>query len=332
MKTEFFNYNLPKELIAQAPEEKRDQSRLMILEKDTGEISHRKFYEIINFLNPEDIIVINNTKVLQARIFGICKKMREILLIKETEHLKWEAYIKPQRGIEIGDEIVFNNSLKAKIETRNENGTFILSFSSTIPLDDIGFVPLPPYIKRDYTKPELHEEDKIRYQTVYAKNSGAIAAPTAGLHFTENLLKKIKDKGITIAPITLHVGIGTFKPVRSENIEEHTMHSEWFSIPEETTELIKKTKKNGRVIAVGTTTARAIETSIQGSGYTNIFIYPPYKFKAVDALITNFHLPKSTLLMLISAFAGRDLIMKAYEEAVKNKYRFFSYGDAMLII
>jgi len=332
MKTELFNYNLPKELIAQIPEEKRDQSRLMVVEKNTGKIYHKKFYEIINFLNPEDALVINNTKVLQARIFGTSKKEREILLIKETGHLKWETYIKPQKGIEIGDEIIFNQKLTAKIKARNIDGTFVLLFSDAIPLSEIGFVPLPPYIKRDYKKPELHEEDKKRYQTVYAENSGAIAAPTAGLHFTEDLLGKIKNKGIRIAPITLHVGIGTFKPVRSENLEEHVMHSEWFSIPEETTELIKKSKKNGRVVAVGTTTVRALETSMQGSGYTNIFIYPPYKFKIVDALITNFHLPKSTLLMLISAFAGRELIMKAYDEAVKNKYRFFSYGDAMLII
>lgn len=329
MKTELFNYNLPKELIAQIPEEKRDESRLMIVERATGKISHKKFYEIIEFLDREDVLVVNNTKVLQARIFGTAKKGREVLLISKKTGLEWETFIKPLRGLNIGDEIIFTDTLRGKIKNRNENGTFTIEFSDMIPLSKIGYAPLPPYIKRDYKKPDLHEEDKIRYQTIYAKNEGAIAAPTAGLHFTEDLLKKIKDKEIKIAEITLHAGIGTFKPVRAENVEEHIMHSEWFSIPEETTRLLKNAQK---IIAVGTTTARALETSIEGSGSTNIFIYPPYQFKTINGLITNFHLPKSTLLMLVSAFAGRELIMKAYEEAVNNKYRFFSYGDAMLII
>jgi S-adenosylmethionine:tRNA ribosyltransferase-isomerase len=332
MKTELFDYFLPKELVAQTPIERRDNSRLMVLNRTTGKILHKRFYEIVEFLHPDDLLVINNTKVLQARIFGTCKKKREVLLTKETKTLVWETYIKPQKGINVSDEIVFSNALKAKIESRNENGTFTLSFSSEIPLSKIGFVPLPPYIKRDYTKPDLHADDKLRYQTVYAENEGAIAAPTAGLHFTQDLLRKIKDKGTQIAPITLHVGIGTFKPIRSENIEDHIMHSEWYNIPKETTQIINKAKKGGRIIAVGTTTARALESNIEGSGHTNIFIYPPYKFKVIDALITNFHLPKSTLLMLVSAFAGRELIMSAYKEAVENKYRFFSYGDAMLIV
>lgn len=286
------------------------------------------FCNIIDFLESSDVLVVNDTKVVPARIFGSDKRIREILLIKEIEPLMWETFIKPQRGLEIGEELTFN-STTAIVSQRTENGTYILRFSNKLPLSSIGYAPLPPYIKRDYKKPNLHEYDKSRYQTVYAKNPGAIAAPTAGLHFTEELLEKIRNKGVTIAPITLHVGIGTFRPVRTENIEDHWMHPEWFNIPEETTKAIKNAK---RVIAVGTTTARALETTIEGSGYTDLFIYPPYRFKVVDTLITNFHLPKSTLLMLVSAFAGRELIMKAYEEAIRHRYRFYSYGDAMLIL
>lgn len=328
MKTDFFDYNLPKELIAQTPSAERDESRLMVLDRKSGEISHKKFYEIIDFLNNGDVLVVNDTKVIPARIFGQDRRLREILLIKEIEPLKWEVFVKPQRGLKIGEKITFGN-INALINCRTDNGAYILHFSEELPLSNIGFAPLPPYIKRDYSKLEHHEYDKIRYQTIYAKKDGAIAAPTAGLHFTEGLLTKIKNKGIIVVPITLHVGIGTFRPVRTENLEDHKMHAEYYDIPQDTTNAIKNSK---RIIAVGTTTVRALETSIEGSGHTNLFIYPPYEFKTVDGLITNFHLPKSTLLMLVSAFSGRELIMKAYEEAVKNKYRFFSYGDAMLIL
>lgn len=330
MKTDFFNYNLPKEFIAQMPSGERDESRLMVLDRKSGRILHKRFFEIVDFLKSGDVLILNNTKVIPARIFGRDRRTREILLIKETGPLTWEAFIKPQRGLRIADKLTFNNnSLSAIVKKRNDIGTYTLQFSNNVPLYNIGFAPLPPYIKRDYGKPDLHEYDRIRYQTIYAKNPGAIAAPTAGLHFTENLLEKIRNKEIIIAPITLHVGIGTFRPVRTENIKDHRMHAEYYDIPEETTKVIKNAK---RVIAVGTTTVRALETSIEGSGYTNIFIYPPYEFKIIDGLITNFHLPKSTLLILVSAFAGRDLIMKAYEEAINCKYRFYSYGDAMLIL
>lgn len=328
MKTEFFNYALPKELIAQSPISRRDESRLLILDRKTGHIVHTKFYEIIDCLQPGDILVVNNTKVIPAKIFGKDSRTREILLIRENEPLLWEIFIKPQRGLKIGEELVFD-SVKGKIKERTRDATYIIQFSKELPLSSIGYAPLPPYVKRDYEKPDLHDYDKNRYQTVYAKNPGAIAAPTAGLHFTEELLERIKDKGVAIAPITLHAGIGTFRPVRAENIEDHQMHPEWFNIPKETTKVIKNAK---RIIAVGTTTARALETTVEGPGYTNLFIYPPYKFKVVDALITNFHLPRSTLIMLVSAFAGRELIMKAYQEAIEHKYRFYSYGDAMLIL
>lgn len=338
MDTAYFFYHLPREFIAQAPLKGRDESRLMVLSREKGTILHKYFRDFIDLLAYGDVLVVNNTRVIPARIFGSDKKTREILLIKEKEPLVWEIFIKPQRGLKIGEELVFGN-IKGRINERTRDSTYIIKFSKELPLSSIGYAPLPPYIKRDYKKPYLHEYDKSRYQTVYAKNPGAIAAPTAGLHFTEELLEKIRGKGITIAPITLHVGIGTFRPVRTENIEEHKMHPEWFNIPAETTKAIKNAKfirrslgVGGRVIAVGTTTARTLETTIEGSGYTNLFIYPPYKFKVVDALITNFHLPKSTLLILVSAFAGRELIMKAYEEAIRHNYRFYSYGDAMLIL
>lgn len=340
MKTELFDYYLPKELIAQMPLERRDESRLMVLNRATGEILHKKFYEVIDFFGKGDLLITNNTKVIPARIFACNKKRREILLIKETAPLLWETFIRPQRGLKLGEEISLNNgSITAKVIERTERGAYIIQFSDELPLQNIGYAPLPPYIKRDYTKSDMHEYDKIRYQTIYAENPGAIAAPTAGMHFTEELLAKVKKKGTSISPVTLHVGIGTFRPVRAEYVKDHEMMPEWYNIPGETTKLIKKTKGKGRIIAVGTTTTRVVETCIEGSGYTNAFIYPPYEFKIIDALITNLHLPKSTLLMLVSAFAcltgrqaGRDLIMKAYEEAVKEKYRFFSYGDAMLII
>lgn len=330
MKTEYFNYFLPKELIAQKPSLERDKSRLMFINRKTGEIHHKMFFEITDLLGIGDTLILNDTKVLPARIFGKDKKTREILLIKEIEPMIWETFVKPQRGLIIGEELVFNNnSFNAVVKRRTKQGTYILHFSNNLQLSNIGYAPLPPYIKRDYNKPDLHEYDKIRYQTIYAKNKGAIAAPTAGLHFTNNLLKNLKNKGVNTAFITLHVGIGTFRPVRTEQVEDHNMFPEWYNVPEETVKIIKNAK---RIIAVGTTTTRALETSVSGSGYTNLFIYPPYDFKVVGGLITNFHLPKSTLLMLVSAFAGKELILKAYEEAIRCKYRFYSYGDAMLIL
>lgn len=337
MKTDYFDYNLPKELIAQTPHKTRDRSRLMVLHKDRGTIEHRKFYELPTYLATGDILVMNDTKVTPSRLIGHSpfqqkgqdKRSREILLIKKIDNNKWETLIKSSRGLNLNENIIFDEGrIKAKINSKTNNGTFILEFSSCEKLFDLGYMPLPPYIKRDYKEKSIHKLDKIRYQTVYAKNPGAIAAPTAGLHFTKELLENIKSQGIIAATVTLHVGWGTFKSVRTENIKDHEMLPEWFSIPEYTFWDIKKAK---RVIAVGTTTVRAIETD-SSSGYTNLFIYPSYKFKNTNALITNFHLPKSTLLMLVSAFAGRDFIMEAYNEAIKHKYRFYSYGDAMLIL
>ena len=330
MKTELFNYNLPQELIAQTPAAERSGARLMVVDRKTGNITHRKFSQITDYFRPGDLLVLNNTRVIPARIFGSDTRKREILLIKQTAPLDWDTFIRPKRGIKIGNHIDFNhNSLSAVIESQNEDGTFSLHFSQPVPLDKIGYPPLPPYIKRDYNRPEYHDNDRVRYQTVYAEKPGAIAAPTAGLHFTHSLLQDIKDKGVAVTAVTLHVGIGTFRPVRTETLEDHRMIPEEFIIPKQTTDSLKNAV---RVVAAGTTTVRALETAIGGSGSTNMFIYPPYRFKTVNALITNFHLPRSTLLMLVSAFAGRDLIMSAYQEAIKEKYRFYSYGDAMLII
>ena len=335
-----FDYHLPKELIAQEPTENRQESSLLVLDRKTGNLQHKKFFEIIDYFNPGDLLVYNNTKVFPARLIGTkngSKKPVEVLGIKKIDASCWETLIKPQRGLEPGTKIFFKceaslwdqDSLHASIISKTDHGSWLIEFSDSDPFSKIGFAPLPPYIKRDYQSDTRHEFDRERYQTVYAANSGAIAAPTAGLHFTNDLLKKIEQKGIITAAVTLHVGIGTFRPVRAEYIQDHEMHEEWFSIPPETTEKIKKAK---RIIAVGTTTTRVLETTVSGSGYTNAFIYPPYKFKVVNALITNFHLPKSNLLMLISAFADKELIMKAYQEAIKHKYRFYSYGDAMLIV
>jgi len=331
MKTEYFDYNLPKELIAQRPSENRENARLMVLDRKSGKTGHYRFYDLPLFLTPGDVLVINNTKVLPARLIGKDKRQREVFLIKhQADKRFWEAMIRPKRGLTEGNIITFkDNSLSAKIRNKTEAGTYIIEFSKEEGLFDKGYMPLPPYIKRDYNEQSpLHQMDRERYQTIYAEHPGAIAAPTAGMHFTEELIAKIKAKGIIIAPVTLHVGLGTFRPVRAESVEEHKMLPEWFSIPDETSEYIKNAK---RVIAVGTTSVRSLEDG-RKEGYTNIFIYPPYKFKTVNGLITNFHLPKSTLIMLVSAFAGRDFIIKAYEEAVRKRYRFYSYGDAMLIL
>lgn len=339
MKVSEFNYDLPEELIAQVPIKNRDESRLMVLNRKEQTIEHKHFKDILEYLKPGDCLVRNNTKVIPARLYG--KKetgaVVEFLLLKRIEEDIWEVMVRPGRKLLKGAKVVFGDGiLEGEILEVLENGNRKVKFTyqgifNEI-LDKIGLMPLPPYIKET-----LKEKD--RYQTVYAKYEGSAAAPTAGLHFTEALIEEIKKKGIEIANVTLHVGIGTFRPVKVDTIEEHEMHSEHFYIKDEDVEKINNTKKNGgRIIAVGTTSCRVLESIADENGLvqatekdTNIFIYPGYKFKCIDALITNFHLPESTLIMLVSALAGRDYIMKAYEEAVKEKYRFFSFGDAMFI-
>ena len=335
-----FYYELPEELIAQVPITKRDESRLMVLEKDNKKIENKVFKDILNYLKPGDVLVRNNTKVIPARIYG--KKETganvEFLLLKNIEGDIWETIVRPGNKLHVGAKVIFGDGiLKAEILETLEGGTRKVKFEydgifNEI-LDKIGLMPLPPYIHE-----ELKEKD--RYQTVYAKYRGSAAAPTAGLHFTNELLEEIEKKGVIIANVTLHVGIGTFRPVKESVVENHKMHSEHFYIKKEDVEKINNAKKEGRrVIAVGTTSCRVLESISDENGFvreteedTSIFIYPGYKFKCIDGLITNFHLPESTLLMLISAFAGRDFVMEAYKEAVKEKYRFFSFGDAMLII
>ncbi len=334
-----FNYNLPEELIAQTPLEKRDESRLMVLNRKEKTIEHKTFKDIIDYLQPGDCLVRNNTKVLPARIYGNKETGAkvEFLLLNNIEGDIWETIVRPGNKLHVGTKVIFGNGkLVAEILDIMPGGTRKVRFEyegifNEI-LDEIGLMPLPPYIHE-----ELKEND--RYQTVYAKYNGSAAAPTAGLHFTPELLKKIEEKGVKIANVTLHVGIGTFRPVKEEKVENHEMHSEHYYIKKEDAEIINETKKNGgRIIAVGTTSCRVIETVADENGMvcetegdTKIFIYPGYKFKCLDALITNFHLPQSTLLMLVSSLAGKEYIMKAYEEAVKEKYRFFSFGDAMFI-
>lgn len=341
MKVADFNYELPKELIAQHPYDKRDEARLMVLDKKKELIEHKVFKDVINYLNPGDCLVINNTKVIPARLYG--KKDTganiEFLLLKRIEGDTWEAMVRPGNKLKPGSKVVFGNGLlKATILEVLEGGNRKVEFEydgifNEI-LDQIGLMPLPPYIT------EASREDNEKYQTVYAKYEGSAAAPTAGLHFTEELLEKIKEKGIEVANVTLHVGIGTFRPVKVETVEEHEMHSEHYYIKKEDADKINKAKLNGnRVIAVGTTSCRVLESVADEKGLvkeiegdTSIFIYPGYKFKCIDSLITNFHLPESTLIMLVSSLAGKDFIMKAYNEAVEKKYKFFSFGDAMIIL
>ena len=339
MKTDDFDYYLPENLIAQTPLEKRDSSKLLILDKKTGEITHEHFSNIINYLNKGDILILNDTKVMPARIIGVkedTKAVIEVLMLKETSKDTWETLTKPAKRVKVGTVINFSDELKATCIEVKEEGIrvfkFIYSGIFYEILDRLGEMPLPPYI---------HEKlkDKDRYQTVYAKNIGSAAAPTAGLHFTQDLLSKIKEKGIKIEYITLHVGLGTFRPVNVEDVTKHKMHSEFYSMSSETAKVLNEAKKeNKKIISVGTTTTRTLETimSLYGefkecSGWTDIFIYPGYKFKAINSLITNFHLPKSTLIMLVSALAGKDNIMRAYKEAVEKEYRFFSFGDSMFI-
>lgn len=339
MKTSDFDYYLPEELIAQTPLKDRDRSKMLVLDKVTGEITHDRFDDIVNYLNKGDVLVLNNTKVIPARLIGEkeeTKAVIEVLMLKDLGNDEWECLCKPAKRVKIGTIINFSSELKVKCTFVGEDGIrhfkFIYDGILLEILDRLGDMPLPPYI---------HEklEDKDRYQTIYAKESGSAAAPTAGLHFTKELLKKIEDKGIIIKEITLHVGLGTFRPVSVEDVNNHKMHSEFYRMNKDTADVLNLAKKEGRrIISVGTTTTRTLETIMnlydefkECSGWTDIFIYPGYKFKAIDALITNFHLPKSTLVMLVSAFAGKEKIMNAYKEAVENKYRFFSFGDSMFI-
>ncbi len=339
MKTDDFDYYLPESLIAQTPLEKRDESKLLILDKNTGEIEHKYFKNIIDLLDSNDVLVLNDTKVIPARLIGIKEETNaviELLMLKNIKKNIWECLTKPAKRIKVGTIVSFGNKLKAKCIEVKEEGIriFELIYDGILYeiLDELGEMPLPPYI---------HEKlkDKDRYQTVYAKNIGSAAAPTAGLHFTEELLKKIKEKGITICYVTLHVGLGTFRPVNVEDVTKHVMHSEYYQMSKETADILNKAKRNKkRIISVGTTSTRTLETIIKKygefkecSGNTDIFIYPGYKFEAIDALITNFHLPKSTLVMLVSALAGKENIMHAYKIAVEKEYRFFSFGDSMFI-
>ncbi len=340
MKTEDYNYELPEHLISQTPLKNRSQSKLLVLDKETGEISHHHFDQIIDYLNPGDALVLNNTKVIPARLIGLKEEtgaVIELLLLKNIRGNEWECLTKPQKRIKVGTIILFGeNKLKAEVLEIKEEGLTIVNliFDGILMevLEELGSMPLPPYI---------HEklDHKDRYQTVYAKEYGSSAAPTAGLHLTKELIKKIKNKGINIVEITLHVGLGTFRPVNVEDVTKHTMHSEHYILTQETADILNQTKENNnKIIAVGTTTVRTLETVINkynefkaDSGETNIFIYPGYKFKAIDNLITNFHLPKSTLLMLVSALSNKEYILNAYKEAIKHEYRFFSFGDAMLI-
>ncbi|NLW22731.1 MAG: tRNA preQ1(34) S-adenosylmethionine ribosyltransferase-isomerase QueA [Tissierellia bacterium] len=340
MKRKDFYYELPEELIAQHPLPNREDSKLLILDKKTGDIEHRKFKDIIYYLDKGDVLVLNDTRVIPARLFGSREGKNEkieILLLNRIEKDKWETLVRPGKKARPNNRIIFGDGLLvADVLGIEEDGRRIIEFSydgifEEI-LDRLGEMPLPPYIKEKL-------EDKERYQTVYSKKEGSAAAPTAGLHFTEELLNKIEDKGVRIAFITLHVGLGTFRPVKVDNIEDHHMHSEYYEISKEVADIINETKRQGgRVIAVGTTTTRTLETVANSQmevfpqkGWTDIFIYPGYKFKIVDGLITNFHLPESTLLMLVSALAGREKILNAYNKAIEKKYRFFSFGDAMFI-
>ena len=340
MNVKDYDYDLPEELIAQDPLEDRSSSRLMVLDRQTGDVEHRHFTDILEYLHPGDCLVINNTKVIPARLFGVKEDTQakiEVLLLKRKENDIWETLVKPGKKAKPGTKLVFGDGLlTAEVVDVVEEGNRLIQFHydgifEEI-LDQLGQMPLPPYITHQL-------KDKNRYQTVYAKYDGSAAAPTAGLHFTPELLQQVKDMGVDIAEVTLHVGLGTFRPVKVDNILEHHMHSEFYMVTQEAADKINNAKKNGhRVICVGTTSCRTIESAAdengmlrESSGWTEIFIYPGYQFKVLDCLITNFHLPESTLLMLVSALAGREHVLAAYEEAVKEGYRFFSFGDAMFI-
>ena len=341
MNVEEFDYHLPESLIAQTPLKNRDQSRLLVLGRKTGNIAHKHFTDIMDYFEPVDTLVLNDTRVMPARLFGLKEETGakvEMLMLTRIEDNDWEVLLKPAKRIKVGNTLSFGNGkiIAECIKELEQGGRIMrLHYEGILEerLDELGEMPLPPYIKERLDDPD-------RYQTVYAKENGSAAAPTAGLHFTDELLQKIKDKGVNIAFITLHVGLGTFRPVSVEDIDDHEMHSEYYQMTKETADMLNKTKENGhRIISVGTTSTRTLETIrrdheqfVATSGWTDIFIYPGFEYKAIDGLITNFHLPKSTLVMLVSAFSSREYILNAYKEAVKLKYRFFSFGDAMLII
>lgn len=341
MNVEEFDYHLPESLIAQTPLKNRDQSRLLVLGRKTGNIAHKHFTDIMDYFEPGDTLVLNDTRVMPARLFGLKEETGakvEMLMLTRIEDNDWEVLLKPAKRIKVGNTLSFGNGkiIAECIKELEQGGCIMrLHYEGILEerLDELGEMPLPPYIKERLDDPD-------RYQTVYAKENGSAAAPTAGLHFTDELLQKIKDKGVNIAFITLHVGLGTFRPVSVEDIDDHEMHSEYYQMTKETADMLNKTKENGhRIISVGTTSTRTLETIrrdheqfVATSGWTDIFIYPGFEYKAIDGLITNFHLPKSTLVMLVSAFSSREYILNAYKEAVKLKYRFFSFGDAMLII
>ena len=339
MKTEDFDYNLPEELIAQHPADKRDFSRLMVVDRKTGQREDKRFYDIIDYLNEGDLLVMNDTRVIPARLFGHRPEKEEkieVFLLENIEKDKWEVLVKPGKKMKIGTKCIFSDELSLEVIDIKEDGNRVVEFSyegifQEI-LDKLGNMPLPPYIKEKL-------KDKERYQTVYSKNPGSVAAPTAGLHFTKDLLKKIEDKGVKLAFITLNVGLGTFRPVKVDDVKNHKMHSEYYQISKETADLINETKKNNkRIISTGSTTTRTLESVFkkngrikEDSGWTDIFIYPGFEFNVIDCQITNFHLPKSTLIMLVSALANREIILDAYKDAVDKKYRFFSFGDAMFL-
>ena len=339
MKTSDFYYDLPEELIAQTPLEKRDTSRLLALDRVTGEIAHKHFYDILDYLNPGDCLVMNDSRVLPARLLGHRPTggAVEVLLLRDLGDKKWECLVKPGRKMQVGNEVIFGNGeLTATVVEVQETGNRVVEFHYEgiflEVLERLGKMPLPPYIKEEL-------EDQERYQTVYSREVGSAAAPTAGLHWTRELLEKAREKGVKTAFVTLHVGLGTFRPVKAENISEHHMHAELCMISQETADILNQTKaEGGRIICVGTTSCRTLESLVNEDGtfeakskWTEIFIFPGYQFKAMDALITNFHLPESTLVMLVSAFAGRENVLNAYQEAVKEKYRFFSFGDSMYL-
>ena len=339
MRTEDFDYNLPEELIAQHPADKRDFSRLMVVDRKTGQRDDKHFYDIIDYLNAGDLLVMNDTRVIPARLFGHRPEKEEkieVFLLENIEKNKWEVLVKPGKKMKIGTKCIFSEELSLEVIDIKEDGNRVVEFSyegifQEI-LDKLGNMPLPPYIKEKL-------KDKERYQTVYSKNPGSVAAPTAGLHFTKDLLKKIEDKGVKLAFITLNVGLGTFRPVKVDDVKNHKMHSEYYQISKETADLINETKKNNkRIISTGTTTTRTLESVFkkngqikEDSGWTDIFIYPGFEFNVIDCQITNFHLPKSTLIMLVSALANKEIILDAYKDAVEKKYRFFSFGDAMFL-
>jgi S-adenosylmethionine:tRNA ribosyltransferase-isomerase len=345
MDLSLFDYELPEELIAQFPAENRDESKLLVVNRKDGLVNHKHFYDILDYINPDDCLVLNNSKVIHARLIGIKEKTGatiEIFLIKKVkdgEDSIWEAMVKPAKRLKKGDIVAFSHDFKCELIGEKDDGLRMIKFDYSgifmERLAELGKMPLPPYIKR-----QADEKDDGRYQTVYSEIEGSVAAPTAGLHFTEELLAKVQDKGVKIAYLTLHVGIGTFRPVKVETIENHTMHDETYSVSQETAYTINSTRESGgRIICVGTTSVRTIESVADdegvihsGEGSTDIFIYPGYKFKAVDSLITNFHLPKSTLMMLISAFYDREKVLDAYKIAIDKSYRFFSYGDSMLLL